>query len=298
MTSRRWVFTLNNYTAAEQYRIAQIFESDAITYGIYGIETGSNGTPHLQGFVILPRAQRLSWLRNRLSPRGHYERALGSSAQCVTYCKKDGNFVEFGELPTEQGRRGDIDAFIAWGDEFIATNGRAPTSPEIAQERPAEYTRFPRATNLFAHRAPPPVLQEGQANAWQQALHDEMEAPPSPRSVIFYVDVEGGKGKTWFQQWYLTKYPRKTQVLTIGKRDDIAYMIDQTKSVFFFNIPRGGMEFLQYTILEQLKDRMVSSCKYVSRMKYLVEMPHVIVFSNEEPDMNKMSQDRYDIRYV
>jgi hypothetical protein len=112
---------------------------------------------------------------------------------------------------------------------------------------------------------------------------------------MFYVDDEGGKGKSWFQAWYLTKNPEKTQVLSAGKRDDIAHTIDKTKSVFFFNIPRGGMEYLQYPILEQLKDRMVFSPKYNSTMKFLTAVPHVVVFCNEHPDMNKMSLDRYII---
>lgn len=113
---------------------------------------------------------------------------------------------------------------------------------------------------------------------------------------MFYVDPEGGKGKSWFQAWYLTKHPETTQVLSGGKRDDIAHSIDQSKSVFFFNIPRGGMEFLQYTILEQLKDQMVFSPKYNSQMKFLSKTPHVLVFCNEQPDLNKMTEDRYTIR--
>lgn len=93
----------------------------------------------------------------------------------------------------------------------------------------------------------------------------------------------------------MTKHSDKTQVLSIGKRDDIAHVIDVSKSVFFFNVPRGGMEFFQYTILEQLKDRMVFSPKYNSKMKFLHKTPHVLVFCNEEPDLTKMSEDRYHI---
>ena len=55
------------------------------------------------------------------------------------------------------------------------------------------------------------------------------------------------------------------------------------------------MEFLQYTILEQLKDRMVYSPKYNSMMKYMQFVPHVVVFCNEQPNMTAMSEDRYEI---
>ena len=103
-------------------------------------------------------------------------------------------------------------------------------------------------------------------------------------------------GEKFFCRWMLTRHPEKVQILSVGKRDDIAHAIDVSKSIFLFNMPRGGMEYLQYTILEQLKDRIIFSPKYASCTKVLYYQPHVVVFSNEEPDMTKMSADRYIIR--
>lgn len=291
MTSRRWVFTLNNYTAEELEHVRGFLRQ--CTYAIFGRERGANNTPHLQGFLIYPSPQRLSFFRRRLSERAHFERSLGSTEQASAYCKKDGDFEEFGERPPERGRRRDLEEFIAWGDEFIREHGRPPSSPEIARSRPFEYARYPRAVNLFAHRAPPVSIQTGEPRDWQLELVERLEQPADARTVVFYVDSEGGKGKTWFQQWYLSKYPERCQVLSIGKRDDLAYMIDALRSIFFFNVPRGGIEFLQYPILEQLKDRMVHSHKYNSRIKIFRSNVHVIVFSNEMPDLNKMSSDRF-----
>ena len=78
----------------------------------------------------------------------------------------------------------------------------------------------------------------------------------------------------------------------------MAYAVDPDKRVFFINVPRLGMEFLQYSILEQLKDRMVFSTKYTSEMKVLRTNVHVVVFCNEMPDMDKMSADRPIIRGI
>ena len=77
----------------------------------------------------------------------------------------------------------------------------------------------------------------------------------------------------------------------------MAYALDPTRSIFFINVARGGMQFLQYRILEGLKDRMVFSEKYESVMKILLKPTHVIVFSNEMPDRTKMSEDRYVERF-
>ena len=79
----------------------------------------------------------------------------------------------------------------------------------------------------------------------------------------------------------------------MGKRDDLAYAIDITKRIFFFDIPRKSMEFIQYGVLEQLKDQMIFSAKYESVNKVIPHKVHVIVFSNEQPDREAMSQDRY-----
>ena len=111
---------------------------------------------------------------------------------------------------------------------------------------------------------------------------------------MFVVDPEGNKGKSWLTRYWFTKRT-DMQRLSIGKRDDLAYAIDVTKRVFVFDIPRGSMEYLQYNILEQLKDQMMFSPKYESACKIINHKVHVVVFCNEEPDMEKMTQDRYKI---
>ena len=78
----------------------------------------------------------------------------------------------------------------------------------------------------------------------------------------------------------------------------MAYVIDISKSIFLFDIPRGSMEYLQYSILEQLKDQMIFSPKYESVSKVIPHKVHVVVFCNEEPDRNAMTEDRYKITYL
>jgi hypothetical protein len=55
---------------------------------------------------------------------------------------------------------------------------------------------------------------------------------------------------------------------------------------------------LQYGVLESIKDRLVFSPKYCARTKRVIHNPHVIVFSNEMPEMNKLTDDRYDVRVI
>lgn len=291
----RWCVTLNNPTEAEAQGFADQARSDGVRYAIIAREVGEQGTPHLQCFFIFKRTKRFNHVRGLL-PRAHIEPTRGTSEQARDYCTKDGDFDEYGDFPSSQGKRSDLDDLVEWGEEFLHTQGRGPTSPEIARAHPKTYIRFPRVTRCLKLRASAPKLREGEPRDWQRELHDELLTAPDDRSIMFYVDPTGGSGKTWFQQWFFSQYPDKTQILSVGKRDDLCYAVDETKQVFFFNIPRSGMEFFQYTVVEQIKDRMVFSTKYQSCMKTLAYVPHVVVFTNEYPDMTKMSADRYVIR--
>jgi len=122
-----------------------------------------------------------------------------------------------------------------------------------------------------------------------------LEQSPDDRKIIFVVDPVGNMGKSWFLKWWISKYPASTQRLSIGKRDDLAFAIECHRKYFLFDIPRTQSEFMQYSVLEQLKDRMIFSSKYESCNKMLTNVPHVVVFMNEEPDYNKMTADRYEV---
>lgn len=96
--SRRWCLTLNHYTEAELDKLSSL----PCRYIVYGLETGQEGTPHVQGYIVFKNARRFSTLKKFL-PRGHWEIAQGSDAQNVNYCKKqDPNPYERGSLPIQR----------------------------------------------------------------------------------------------------------------------------------------------------------------------------------------------------
>jgi hypothetical protein len=54
----------------------------------------------LQGFVVFVKKQSPLSLK-RLLMRAHWEVARGTSKEASDYCKKDGNFVEYGDCPVD-----------------------------------------------------------------------------------------------------------------------------------------------------------------------------------------------------
>lgn len=134
---------------------------------------------------------------------------------------------------------------------------------------------------------------------WQEHLDQRLESEePDDRQVEFFVDPQGDSGKTWMVRYLMRKYPDKVQSLRPGREQDLYYMIDESRSIFIFDVQRSKMEHFQYAVVESLKDRMIMSTKYECKQKIIQHVPHVLVFCNEYPDMTKLSPDRYKITQI
>jgi len=285
--SKRWVFTLNNFAEQDVEHLREL--GSRCQYLVFGRETGANGTPHLQGFVIFFTNHRLNAAKAAISARAHLEVARGTSHQAAEYCKKENAFEEFGQVPNQQGRRNDFHELKEW----VLAQSTKPSKAAVAEQFPSLFIKYGRIMEWIDLVFPSPVLVDGELNPRQAELLELLQGPADDRKIIFVVDPLGGTGKSWFIRYCLSKFPEQSQRLSIGKRDDLAYAVDEFKSWFLFDVPRTQSEFLQYSVLEQLKDGLIFSPKYLSRSKMLVHKAHVVVFTNEEPDYNKLSADRY-----
>jgi len=103
--TRNWCFTLNNYSDSELDDIANWDNN----YTIFGQEVGKENTPHLQGFTIFKKPQRLTAVK-KVNARAHWEGAKGSWEQNVAYCSKDGIITEYGTKPMSRKRQGEVEA--------------------------------------------------------------------------------------------------------------------------------------------------------------------------------------------
>lgn len=296
--SRCWCFT----TQVTDANIDEILlhlqllsEDESVKYLVVGRERApTTGQRHLQGYVVFSARKRFTTVQGLLPP-SHLECARGTATQNRSYCIKDGDFDEYGTFPSNaQGKRSDWEELRDW----LKSLDDRPRESDFIDLFPALWGRYRRGVLAMADVIfPTPTLRDGTLRGWQEDLQSYLGETPDDRSIRFYVDPEGGHGKSWFCQYLLTRLDG-VQVLGPGKRDDLAHVIDVRTKVFLINVPRGNMEFLNYGLLESLKDRMVFSPKYESCMKILLYEPHVIVFTNEEPDMEKMTADRYDIHHL
>ena len=299
--AKRWVYTLNNPTEdEEQYLFGDVWEKHGpdsddhrLVYHTAGRETGEENTPHFQGFVIFNKRTNLTWLKNHFNERAHFEIARGTNTQARDYSQKDDDYEEFGEVPdeTKVGQAAIFEEYKNWCKAL----DHQPSEKEIADAYPHLWCRYRRSvTDMARMFAPQPNIQSGELRGWQIELKEKLDGEPNDRTIIFCIDKEGQKGKSFFCRWMISKYPDKVQVLGPAKRDDLAHVVDTERSIFLMNVPRGSMEHLNYGFLESLKDRMILSPKYESTMKFMKAQPHIVVFANEDPDETKMTEDRYD----
>ena len=152
--SRRWCFTLNNYSEEHELAIQDPDNRD-ITFIIYGREVcPTTGTPHLQGFFILKNPKSLGGIRGCLPQWGwpgtiHLEQTRGSVGSNIDYCSKfDRVPFRRGEEP-KQGSRTDL-------QEVAERIEQGQSLQEIAEGCPTEFIKFGRGiSSLIALRAPP-----------------------------------------------------------------------------------------------------------------------------------------------
>lgn len=292
MSFYHFAFTWNNPTNDVRGYLATLCEGVGVTYAVVGNETApTTGTEHLQGHITFAQRKSLNAARTLLQG-AHVERARVPRAS-IEYCKKGGDFVEYGDIKAipYQGKRTDLDDYIDW----VKTSPTYPTTVDIQRTFPNLWVRYSkRLLELRDCNRTLPGLESGEYRGWQLRVRDLIAEPADDRKIIFVVDENGGAGKSWFVRKYLTDND-DAQMIGVAKRDDMIHALDVSKRVIFIDVPRNSMQYLQYAVLEGIKNRLVFSAKYNSLCKQFIHQPHVVVFSNEEPDRNALTRDRYKI---
>lgn len=109
--ARAWCFTV--WDSREWSELV----GDKIAYVIVGEEVcPDTGKTHYQGYLECVDRMRFSAVKEMLGNTAHIEARKGSQSQAITYCKKDGKWVEFGEAK-KQGKRTDLDKCVEMIDE-------------------------------------------------------------------------------------------------------------------------------------------------------------------------------------
>lgn len=204
-SARNVCFTLNNPTDAERKAYHAYLEAKC-TYAVCGEEKGESGTPHLQGYAEWSTSRRFATLQRAL-PRAHLEKRRGSAQQASDYCKKDGNFVEFGTI-SQQGARSDLASLVA--------DARDPalTMYDILDRHPVPFLKFNKHVSAVRN------LQMAQDTKftpmdvrvfWGDAGSGKTRAAHAIDPELFMLPCGGGHSAIWFDGY--DPYKHKTILL-------------------------------------------------------------------------------------
>jgi len=148
--AKHWCFTLNNHTEEEILFLRA--NVPQFTYLVFGREQGDSGTPHLQGYLSYDTRRGLAHVKATVGARAHCEIARGTPKQASEYCKKDGDFEEFGQIQPGAGSRSDL--ISLYGD---IRGGACET--EIEEAYPACFIRYQRSIQSLLRKYDKPRVE-------------------------------------------------------------------------------------------------------------------------------------------
>jgi len=256
LRARGWCFTLNNYDEREFEDIKEVLHNSTLKFVIGKEVAPTTGTEHLQGYAYFKNPQTLKHLIKKVIPGAHWEVSRGSPEQNLNYCtKSDENAIQVGF-----------------------------TKKETLQDKM-------KARLLKKY-------EDIEWKPWQKKLLDIIDEEPDTRTINWVFDSIGNSGKS-----FLTKYLALTHEIIIadGKKDNIFNQVNRKLNeeekefkLVILDIPRSSENYINYGVLEQLKNGLIYSGKYEGGL-CLFDDVHVIVFANFMPDLEQFSEDRWNI---
>jgi len=225
---------------------------------------------HYQGYIVLKSPRRISYLKSHgFNNSVHFEISKGDSESNRAYCTKEDSRVagpwEFGTL-AEQGssKRKTMELF--------------ETEPE--ELKLADPKKYRRCLAIVTNQRFCDVILPVFDRPWQVQLRSFIDNPPDDRTILWCYGSSGNEGKSTFAKkliqegWFYTRG---------GKADDVKYgYIDHGGSVVF-DIPRDKEDYVNYALIEEIKDRIVTSNKYEPLSIHFSDRVHVVVMANFYP---------------
>nr|CCK33168.1 replication associated protein [Gossypium darwinii symptomless alphasatellite] len=283
-----WCFTIF-FTSASPPDLVPLFENTSVSYACWQEEESpTTRRRHLQGYLQLKTKKSLSAVKSLfgdLNPHLEKQRARRTD-EARDYCMKEETRVsgpfEFGDYcPSGSHKRRQRESVI-----------RSPV--RMAEENPSVFRRVKAKIAEEEFQKTAHEIQISNLKSWQLRLKTLLERAPDDRTIFWVYGPDGGEGKSTFARdlyrsgtWFYTRG---------GSADNVAYQyIGQLGNNIVFDIPRDKKDYLQYSLIEMFKDRLIVSNKYEPLMAPLINCIHVVVMSNFFPDFEKISQDRVHV---
>lgn len=272
---RAYCFTVNNYDEMEHKAVIRFVSS--AQFWIVGHETGKkNGTPHLQGYMRWKSPKSWGNMKKNLPHGTHIEVARGTTTHNYKYCSKDCEF----ETNIEES-----DLKLKLTKQQLEIKKQKAFDDKVRTQLMKRYEGI--------------VWKD-----WQSEIIDVVNSEPDERTIHWYWESTGGVGKSFLCKFLVMT---KICVLSSGKKGDIFHQVlslmkpkdilnvePKLPEVIIVDAPRTAIEYVNYGVLEELKNGCLYSGKYEGG-QCIFPPPHVIVFANTPPKLAGMSADRWHV---
>ena len=114
------------------------------------------------------------------------------------------------------------------------------------------------------------------------------------RTIYWIYEKEGNVGKSAFCKYMMYHYD--ANIITKGNYSDIMNRIYNLKKyeMVLFDLCRANGNKVSYNAIEDIKNGMIFNSKYKTGSK-IIASPSIMIFSNEKPELDKLSKDRWEI---
>ena len=132
---------------------------------------------------------------------------------------------------------------------------------------------------------------------WQKDIHALLATEPDDRTINWIYEGVGNVGKSAFSKFLALKL--NACIIQKGRYADImnhVFLYNKLK-IFIIDVPRNSGNNVSYDAIESIKGGIIFNSKYETGQK-MINSPHIIVFSNFPPNVNKMSLDRWNIKCI
>lgn len=139
------------------------------------------------------------------------------------------------------------------------------------------------------------ILEDEKLYAWQKDVLEIIRTEPDDRTIHWLWEKKGCAGKTTFCKYLSHKFGA---VPLEGKKNDILYCAAIFESdIYVWDLERSMEEYVSYGALEKIKNGYFMCSKYESK-PVIRNCPHVFVFANFEPDVSRLSKDKWNIVHI
>lgn len=137
-------------------------------------------------------------------------------------------------------------------------------------------------------------------NSWQSQCI-EFWNNQNDRQVYVVVDERGNHGKTWFAKYMEATHRADVCPVTDGDPSNyIEYCLNHPSKGYIFDVPRADTikeKKAMWRAIEQIKNGLLYDRRYTSR-KTWIDPPKILVFTNEAPNEDMLSSDRWVIHQI